>query len=92
MSQQNSWVAVVGPFLFPWGQPGSRRVCGIARSLADAGYRVIVGENPLVREMFRTFEMLNGGAGFRYRYVSSMEEARDFLSRQPPRLRTPNAL
>jgi glycosyltransferase involved in cell wall biosynthesis len=43
MLQQNSWVAVVGPFLFPWGQPGSRRVCGIARSLADAGYRVIVG-------------------------------------------------
>lgn len=33
----------MGPFLFPWGQPGSRRVCGIARSFADAGYDVVVG-------------------------------------------------
>jgi hypothetical protein len=56
------------------------------------GYRVIVGENPLVREMFHAFEMLNGGAGFRYRYVSSMAEARDFLSRQPPRLKPPKSL
>jgi hypothetical protein len=56
------------------------------------GYRVIVGENPLVKEMFHAFEMLNGGAGFRYRYVSTMAEARDFLSRQPPRLKSPNSL
>ncbi len=37
------WIAYVGPFLFPWGQPSSRRVYGIARSLADSGYRVVVG-------------------------------------------------
>jgi glycosyltransferase involved in cell wall biosynthesis len=36
------WVAYVGPFLFPWGQPGSRRVYGIARSLAGAGHHVVV--------------------------------------------------
>jgi glycosyltransferase involved in cell wall biosynthesis len=38
-----SWVAYVGPFQFPWGQPGSRRVDGVARSLAALGYDVIVG-------------------------------------------------
>ena len=43
MQQKKRWIAYVGPFLFPWGQPGSRRVCGIARSFADAGYDVIVG-------------------------------------------------
>jgi glycosyltransferase involved in cell wall biosynthesis len=43
MSQKKSWIAYVGPFLFPWGQPGSRRVCGIARSFADAGYDVVIG-------------------------------------------------
>ncbi|MGI5215892.1 glycosyltransferase [Plantactinospora sp. CA-290183] len=37
-----AWVALVGPFLFPWGQPGSRRVYGMARSLAAAGYDVVV--------------------------------------------------
>ncbi|MGW8159259.1 MAG: glycosyltransferase [Desulfoprunum sp.] len=36
-------VAYVGPFLFPWGHPGSRRVCGMARSLAEVGYDVVVG-------------------------------------------------
>jgi glycosyltransferase involved in cell wall biosynthesis len=43
MQKKKSWIAYVGPFLFPWGQPGSRRVCGIARSFADAGYDVVVG-------------------------------------------------
>ncbi len=38
----SDWVAYVGPFQFPWGQPGSRRVYGIARSLAQAGRRVLV--------------------------------------------------
>ncbi len=38
-----SWIAYVGPFTFPWGQAGSRRVYGVARALVDCGYRVIVG-------------------------------------------------
>ena len=43
MPNRSPWIAYVGPFPFPWGQAGSRRMCGIARSLADAGYRVVVG-------------------------------------------------
>jgi glycosyltransferase involved in cell wall biosynthesis len=42
MTRRGAWVAQVGPFLFPWGQPGSRRVYGVARSLAAAGYDVVV--------------------------------------------------
>lgn len=42
MNQKKPWIAYVGPFSFPWGQPGSRRVCGVARSIADAGYDVVV--------------------------------------------------
>lgn len=36
------FVAYVGPFQFPWGQAGSRRVYGIARSLMAAGRDVVV--------------------------------------------------
>jgi glycosyltransferase involved in cell wall biosynthesis len=36
------WIAYVGPFQYPWGQAGSRRVYGVARSLIDAGYNVVV--------------------------------------------------
>jgi glycosyltransferase involved in cell wall biosynthesis len=37
------WIAYVGPFPFPWGQAGSRRMCGMVRSLAEAGKVVVVG-------------------------------------------------
>ncbi len=37
------WIAYVGSFLFPVGQPSSRRVYGISCSLAEAGYQVVVG-------------------------------------------------
>jgi glycosyltransferase involved in cell wall biosynthesis len=43
MIKKKPWIAYVGPFLFPWGQAGSRRVYGMAQSLADCGFRVIVG-------------------------------------------------
>lgn len=39
---KDTWVAYVGPFLFPWGQAGSRRVYGIAKSLVESGVKVIV--------------------------------------------------
>lgn len=42
-TEKMEWVAYVGPFMFPWGQPGSRRVFGIASALVAAGYRVVVG-------------------------------------------------
>lgn len=42
MLKDRGWIAYVGPFHFPWGQPGSRRVYGIARSLAASGHDVVV--------------------------------------------------
>lgn len=36
------WIAYVGPFTFPWGQPGSRRVYGVACCLVECGYDVVV--------------------------------------------------
>jgi hypothetical protein len=41
-SRAGDWIAYVGPFRYPWGEPGSRRVHGIAQSLAGAGYDVVV--------------------------------------------------
>ncbi|MEU4398936.1 glycosyltransferase [Micromonospora orduensis] len=40
--RRSGWVACVGPFLFPWGEAGSRRVHGLVASLAAAGYDVVV--------------------------------------------------
>lgn len=36
------WVAYVGPFLFPMGEAGSRRVLGIAQTLALSGRDVVI--------------------------------------------------
>lgn len=43
MSTHADWIAYVGPFRFPWGEAGSRRVFGIAQSLNSRGYNVVVG-------------------------------------------------
>jgi glycosyltransferase involved in cell wall biosynthesis len=40
--RRNEWVACVGPFRFPWGEPNSRRVYGLVGSLAAAGHHVVV--------------------------------------------------
>jgi len=42
-----NWIAYVGPFSFPWGQAGSRRVYGIARSFVECGFDVVVGAGHL---------------------------------------------
>ncbi|MFV2100800.1 glycosyltransferase family 4 protein [Micromonospora sp. LOL_024] len=42
MRRTQEWIACVGPFLFPWGEPGSRRVFGLVGSLAAAGRHVVV--------------------------------------------------
>ncbi|MBM0225048.1 glycosyl transferase family 1 [Micromonospora sicca] len=42
MRRSGEWIACVGPFLFPWGEPGSRRVFGLVGSLAAAGQHVVV--------------------------------------------------
>ncbi|MGQ5265276.1 glycosyltransferase [Micromonospora sp. ZYX-F-536] len=50
MIRRSRWVACAGPFLFPWGEAGSRRVYGLVASLAAAGYDVVVaggGPEPL---------------------------------------------
>ncbi|MGK5676269.1 glycosyltransferase [Micromonospora sp. URMC 106] len=42
MTGARTWIAYVGPFRFPWGEPGSRRVFGLARSMAMTGSDVYV--------------------------------------------------
>ena len=42
MKRRSPWIACVGPFLFPWGESGSRRVFGLAASLAADGHHVVV--------------------------------------------------
>lgn len=42
MTRRGDWIAYVGPIAFPWGQAGSRRMYGVARSLAAAGHHVVV--------------------------------------------------
>lgn len=42
MSQTRSWVAYVGPFLFPEGEAASRRILGVAQSLVMSGRDVVV--------------------------------------------------
>jgi hypothetical protein len=45
------------------------------------GYRVAVVRNPLAREMFYVFSAMVGGVTFSYRFVNTLEEAREFLAR-----------
>lgn len=58
MTEGKDWIAYVGPFPFPSGVAGSRRMLGVALSLADAGYRVVVGSGePSPRQI----TLLGGG-------------------------------
>ncbi len=43
MRCQKGWIAYVGPFPFPSGVAGSKRMLGVALSLQQAGYQVVVG-------------------------------------------------
>lgn len=51
------------------------------------GYRVIVVDNPLIKDMLYVFSAFNGGLGFRYRYAKTVDEARKFLNGLPLRKR-----
>ncbi|MHB8972333.1 MAG: glycosyltransferase [Pirellulaceae bacterium] len=42
-ASETGTIAYVGPFSFPIGGPGARRILGNALALRDAGYRVVVG-------------------------------------------------
>ncbi|BDG03440.1 glycosyltransferase family 4 protein [Anaeromyxobacter oryzae] len=55
------WIAYVGPFMFPWGQASSRRVYGVAQSLARAGHRVVVGSGEQHPRVPALLEQENGG-------------------------------
>ena len=46
-----------------------------------AGYRVLIVKNPVAREMFYIFSGMAGGMPFPYRFVNTLEEAREFLAR-----------
>lgn len=70
--KSGGWIAYVGPFLFPWGEPGSRRVYGIARSLTDAGYRVVVGSG---EEAPRTLTQLEGDGALSYQGLGELPVA-----------------
>lgn len=63
---QKGWVAYVGPFNFPWGQAGSRRVYGNARSIVTAGYDVVVGCGDSVSAVKTLFQCPNSGAKLSY--------------------------
>lgn len=74
----DSWIAYVGPFPFPWGQAGSRRMCGVARSLAESGHRVVVGGGdslPLVETDLNEGEVVG-----RVRYLGLGESPRKSAS------------
>ncbi|MEO8612205.1 MAG: hypothetical protein ABI690_30200 [Chloroflexota bacterium] len=46
-----------------------------------AGYRVFIVKNPVAREMFYIFSGMTGGIPFPYRFVNTLDEAREFLAR-----------
>ncbi|SBT39322.1 glycosyltransferase [Micromonospora narathiwatensis] len=61
-----SWTAVVGPFRFPWGEPGSRRVLGLARSLALAGHHVVIGSGEAAPAMPEPLDDVEGRGSIRH--------------------------
>jgi glycosyltransferase involved in cell wall biosynthesis len=66
MIRDSSWIAYVGPILFPWGHPGSRRVLGIASSLAAAGHDVVVASGEVGPSAVTTIEDLDGAGSVSY--------------------------
>jgi hypothetical protein len=45
----------------------------------NVGLSVTVTPNPLIKEMFYIFSAMKGGIDFEYRFVRTMDEARDLL-------------
>ncbi|MCF0095784.1 D-inositol-3-phosphate glycosyltransferase [Micromonospora sp. MH99] len=66
MVRHRDWLAYVGPFQFPWGQPGSRRVVGIASSLASSGYHVVVASGEDGPRAISTLEGVDGPGSVSY--------------------------
>jgi glycosyltransferase involved in cell wall biosynthesis len=68
----SDWIAYIGPFLFPWGQAGSRRVYGVARSLAEGGYHVVVGCGASEPGELKHLECQDGDARLSYIGLSEL--------------------
>ncbi|MGW4498548.1 glycosyltransferase [Micromonospora sp. NPDC004336] len=64
--RRREWVAYVGPFQFPWGQPGSRRVFGIAGSFASAGYHVVIASGEEGPRAITALEGVDGPGSVSY--------------------------
>lgn len=81
MGFNKDWVAYVGPFNFPWGQAGSRRVYGNAMSLVEAGYDVIVasGDAPSALKTFPS--AINEGATLTYLGVGEIPLSGGYLGK-----------
>ena len=81
MGFNKDWVAYVGPFNFPWGQAGSRRVYGNAMSLVEAGYDVIVasGDAPSALKTFPSAR--NEGATLTYLGVGEIPLSGGYLGK-----------
>ena len=54
----------------------------------NEGLRMIVGENPLIKEAILLFTKLNKGQMFPYRHADTVEEARAYLEKQPVKLKS----
>lgn len=81
MTQPEAWVAYVGPIQFPWGQPGSRRVHGVARSLATGGHHVVVVSGEEGPEAVTSLEDIGGPGSVSYVGVGKLPAGGSLLAR-----------
>jgi hypothetical protein len=51
------------------------------------GYRMIVTENLILKDLVFGLSAMSGGLGFRYRFVTTLADARAYLANHPPRPR-----
>lgn len=51
------------------------------------GYRMIVTENLILKDLVFALSAMSGGLGFRYRFATTLEEAREYLANHPARPR-----
>lgn len=77
----NDWIAYVGPFNFPWGQAGSRRVYGNAMSLVSAGYDVVVVSGDAPSALTKMPQLVAGGARLSYLGIGEMPSSAGYLGR-----------
>lgn len=62
----SGWIGYVGPFRFPEGEAGSRRVLGNALSIASVGYHVVVGSGEAQPESPKSMSGTDGSGSISY--------------------------